>query len=256
MVQQPRATGEEKKKAAGGEQHKKPDLSGIAMKTPLNYLEERFGEGVLDKFLRDTGMDRKYFEDHNNWISFEYAHSIFRKIVELSEDDQVCLEVGKRLIDPENIGKAVWIAMKAVGNPSLVYKKMFDLGPIYNRVGVYRILGRTQNRMVLEYRPKEGYYEEDKCFCHYRIGNFFSIPTIWGIPTAKCRDLSCNVDGAEACTYEFTWQARRSHLVPMAGMALGAILAFLYSQAFSPEQNLGFWATAILLPLSGFLGDR
>jgi signal transduction histidine kinase len=242
--------------AAGGEQHKKPDLSGIAMKTPLDYIEERFGEDVLDKFLHDTGMDREYFGDHNNWISFEYAHSIFRRIVELSGDHQVCLEVGRRTVSVEGVGRAVWIAMKAVGNPSMVYKKIFALGHIYNRVGIYKILSLTKGRLVLEYRPKEGYHEKDRCFCHYRIGNFTAVPTIWGLPLANCRELSCNVDGAEACTYEFTWQDKRSYLYPVAGMTLGAILAFIYAQAFSPEQNLGFWTIATLLPLSGFLGGR
>jgi signal transduction histidine kinase len=245
-----------KDSAAGSERHKRTELSGIAMKTPLDYLEERFGEDVLDAFLKNTGMDREYFGDHNNWISFEYAHSIFRKIVELSGDDQVCLEVGRRTVSVEGVGRAVWIAMKAVGNPTLVYKKMFALGPIYNRVGVFRILSLTKNRLVLEYRPKEGYHERDKCFCHYRIGNFTAVPTIWGLPLANCRELSCNVEGAEACKYEFTWQTKRSHLAPMAGMALGAMLAFVYARALSPEHNLGFWTIATLLLVSGFLGGR
>jgi hypothetical protein len=241
---------------AAGERHKKTELSGIAMKTPLNYIEERFGKDVLEKFLGDTGMDLEYFGDHNNWISFEYAHSIFRKIVELAGDEKVCLDVGKRTVSPEGVGKAVWIAMKAVGNPSMVYKKIFDLGHIYNRVGVYKVLSLTKTRMVLEYRPKEGYYETDKCICDYRIGNFTAIPTIWGLPPAKCRELNCNVDGAEACTYEFSWQEKHSYLYPMVGTALGAALAFLSSRLFSQEHNLGFWTMSALLPLSGFLTGR
>ena len=88
------------------DEHKKPELSGIAMKTPLNYIEDRFGKDVLEKFLGDTGMNLEYFGDHNNWISFEYAHSIFRKIVELSGNEDVCLEVGKRTVSPEGEGKA------------------------------------------------------------------------------------------------------------------------------------------------------
>ena len=185
----------------GGAVHKKPELSGIAMKTPLNYIGERFGKDVLAKFLDETGMDLEYFRDHNNWISFEYAHTIFKKIVELSGNEDVCYEVGRRTVSPEGVGKAVWIAMKAVGNPFRVYKGMFSLAHTYNRVGVYKVLSLSKNRLVLEYRPKEGYYETDKCICHYRVGNFSAIPTIWGLPPAKCREKSCNVDGAEACTY-------------------------------------------------------
>jgi len=238
------------------DEHKKPELSGIAMKTPLNYLEERFGRDVLDAFLHETNMDRAYFEDHNNWISFDYAHSIFRKIADLSGDDDVCLEVGRHTVSPEGVGKAAWIAMKAVGNPFRVYKGIFALAHTYNRDGVYKILSLTKNRLVLEYRPKEGYYETDKCICHYRIGNFTAVPTIWGLPPAKCREMSCNVNGAEACTYEFTWQTKRSYLYPAAGLTLGAILALIYAKGYSPEHDLGFWTIQILLPFSGLLGGR
>lgn len=239
--------------AAGGEAHKKPELSGIAMKTPLNYLEDRFGKDVLDSFLHASGMDREYFGDHNNWISFQYAHAIFKRIVELSGDNRICLEVGKRLICPENIGKAVWITLKAIGNPSRVYKQMFHYAHIYNRVGVYKIVTLTKNRMVLEYRPKEGFYESDKCFCHYRIGNFTAVPTVWGLPQAKCRELSCNVDGAEACTYEFTWQDNRAYVFPLTGMALGATLAWLFARGFPPQTTWGDWTTTLLLPVLGLL---
>lgn len=236
--------------------HMKPELSGIAMKTPLNYIEERLGKDGLDKFLNETGMTREYFEDHNNWISFEYAHKIFRKIVDLSGEESVCLEVGRRTVSPEGVGKAAWIAMKAVGNPARVYRGIFALAHTYNRVGVYKILRLTKNRMLLEYRPKGGYHETDKCICYYRIGNFTAVPTIWGLPLAKCRELSCNVEGAEACTYEFSWQERRSHLYPLAGMALGCVLAYLYSKGFTPERNVEFWTTTALLSLSGFVVGR
>lgn len=240
----------------GGEVHKKPELSGIAMKTPLSYIGERFGKDVLEKFLDETGMDLEYFRDHNNWISFEYAHSIFRKIVELSGNEDVCYEIGRRTVSPEGVGKAVWIAMKAVGNPFRVYKGMFTLAHTYNRVGVYKVLSLSKNRLVLEYRPKEGYYETDKCICHYRVGNFSAIPTIWGLPPAKCREKSCNVDGADACTYEFTWQAKRSYFYPVAGLTLGAILALIYAKGYSPRHDAGFWTIQILLPFFGLLGGR
>jgi signal transduction histidine kinase len=245
----------ERPKAPSDEQ-KKPELSGIAMKAPLNYLEERFGRHELESFLRETGMDLKYFGEHNNWISFEYAHSIFRRIVELAGDEKVCLEVGRRTVSPEGVGRAAWIAMKAVGNPLMVYKRIFDMAHVYNRVGVFTVLSLSKNRLVLEYRPKEGYYEPDKCFCHYRTGNFEAIPTIWGLPPAKCNQVSCNADGAEACVYEFTWQQKRSYLYPLAGTGFGAILAFLFAKGFHFEDGLGFWVLMALLSASGLLGGH
>jgi signal transduction histidine kinase len=238
-------------------EHQKPELSGISMKAPLNYLEERFGKDELDRFLHETGMERAYFEDHNNWISFAYANTIFRKIVDLSGgQESICREAGRRIVSPEGIGRAAWIAVKALGNPARVYKGIFALAHTYNRVGAFKILSLTKNRMVVEYRPKEGYYEKDKCHCHYRIGNFTAVPTIWGLPPARCRELSCNVEGDETCTYEFTWQIKRSFLRPAAGMVLGAVLGFVYAKGLSPAIDPGFWTIMTLLPLSGLLGGR
>ena len=68
--------------------------------------------------------------------------------------------------------------------------------------------------------------------------------------------MNCNVDGAEACTYEFTWQTKRSYLYPVAGLTLGAILALIYAKGHSPEHDLGFWTIQFLLPFSGLLGGR
>ena len=76
-----------KQRIKPGEENKKPELSGLAMKTPLNYSRRGSGRMCWSAFLHETNMDREYFVDHNNWISFEYAHTIFRKIVDLSGDE-------------------------------------------------------------------------------------------------------------------------------------------------------------------------
>jgi len=234
-------------------EHKKPELSLGAMRTPLNYIEKRFGPEKLRDFLGQTGMDRGYLQDHNNWISFEYAHRIFRTLVDLAGDERVCLEAGTQVFSPEAIGRAAWFAIKALGTPSMVYRRIFDLAHVYNRVGRFRILSLKENRLVLEYRPIEGYREKDKCFCDYRIGNFIAVPTIWGQPPARCRELSCNANGDDTCTYEFTWQTRNSLLYPLAGCAAGALLTSAYVSFLSPAFDLHLAIPGFLFPLSGTL---
>lgn len=233
---------------------KRPELSIIAMKTPLKYLGDRFGKDTLNRFLEETGMDQAYLDDHNNWLSFEYAHRIMRTLVDLAGDEGVCREAGTKVLTPETLGRAAWIAMKAVGTPSLVYKGIFDHAKIYNRVGKFEVLELEKNRMVLEYRPKEGFRETDKCFCDYRIGNFVAVPTLWNLPPANCKELSCCVNGGEACTYEFTWKEKSSRVYPLGGLTVGAILTFLYSRWLSPEPDLGFWITVPLFLGVGLFG--
>ncbi len=230
---------------------KKPELSIMAMKTPLKYLEDHLGAQQLDTLLKNTGLDASYLNDHNNWISFDLAHRIFRTIADAAGKDEVCREVGTLLFEPEQIGRAAWIAVKAIGNPSMVYKKMFDLAHIYNRVGKYTISELAKNRMVLEYRPLEGFREKDKCFCHYRIGNFIAVPAIWNLPFAQCRELGCNAEGDDACTYEFSWEERRSYLYPLGGLVAGALGSLLYTKTLSPAPDLSYWLLNALFLASG-----
>ncbi len=239
-----------------GRNHLKPEISVIAMKTPIEYLRRRFGQEALDRFLDEVGVEQSYLDDHNNWLSFEFSHRLFRRLVELSGDEKICIEVGQQIYTRETLGTTVWIALKALGTPAVVYRKIFELAQIYNRVGRYEVRSLTRNRLVLEYRPGEGYQETDKCFCHYRIGNFTAVPMIWNLPPASCREMSCIVDGAETCTYEFTWQEKRSHLYPLAGMSVAAVFVFLFSMAFPATSEVSFWTTNLLLLLAGFQGGR
>jgi len=235
----------------GAEQHKKPELSIMAMKTPLKYLEDRYGPDKLDALLSSSGLDRAYLDDHNNWISYDLAHRIMRLIVELSGDDRICREVGTLAFTPETVGRSAWIAMKAVGTPYLVFKRMFDLAHIYNRVGTFTVLHLARNRLVLEYRPLEGFRESDKCFCDYRVGNFTAVPAIWKLPPARCTERGCNVDGEAACTYEFTWENKRSTLYPLGGLAAGALASLLYAKALSPAPDLSYWVLNALFLCTG-----
>ncbi|MEW6439576.1 MAG: ATP-binding protein [bacterium] len=228
----------------------------ISFKAPLDYFERRFGAEELNRFLASTGMPREYFEEHNNWISFEYGQLILRELVRLAGDDDVCLAAGKNLYRPEVIGRAVWVGVKALGTPSLVYQKMFALSSIYNRVGDYTVRALSKNRMVVEYRPKEGYYEKDKCYCLFRQGNFIAAPSMCNLPPARLVELSCNVEGAETCTYELSWQEKTSSLPTLLGVACGGLAALLLTRLFHIRHEPVLWLVGGLFPLTGFLGGR
>jgi signal transduction histidine kinase len=230
---------------------KKPELSGMVVKSALLYLEDRLGRGVADAFLESHGITREYLKDPNNWISFAFAHELLALLRERIDAEKACWEAGTYTVKPESLGRIVWIALKSVGTPSLVFKQVVEYSKTYNRVGSFRLGQVKKNQLVLEYRTKDMFRERDDLFCQYRIGQFSAIPTLWGLPLAHCKKTQCLAKGDPSCTYEFTWQNKRSTLYPLGGLALGALGSLVYTKALSPTPDLSFWLLNALFLFTG-----
>ena len=237
--------------ASDGSGYKKPELSGLAMKGALGYMEERLGPGQVDAFLGARGITREYLKDQNNWVALSFGHELLEVLRDRIDPKRACWEAGLYTVRPDSLGRVVWITLKSVGTPSLVFKQWVEYSKIYNRVGSFDIREMKKNRLVLEYRPSEAFRETDRLFCQYRMGQFSAIPTIWGLPLADCKQVGCMADGDEACTYEFTWQERRSFLYPLAGLGLGAAGALAYTKALTPVPDLSYWILNALFLVSG-----
>ncbi len=238
-----------------GADHKKPELSGVAMQAALLYMEDHLGSEEVISLLRAHNITRDYLLDHNNWISFDFAYKILDTLKEKLGTEKACWEAGTYAYRPESLGRAVWTAAKSLGTPTLTFKHTVNHSRIYNRVGTFKILSTKKNRLVLEYQAHAEFGERDKLFCLYRMGQFASVPTIWGLPVAHCREHSCIANGDDTCTYEFIWQERASYLYPILGMALGGLLSLPTHSLFG--QGLGLLpslSTAYFVLLGYFVG--
>ncbi len=236
--------------------HRKPELSGVAMQGALLYMEDRLGPEAVTTFLASHGVSREYLRDPNNWISFNFAHELLVTLRDKLGTEKACWEAGLHTYRPESIGRATWIAVKSVGTPALTFKLSVNHSKIYNRVGEFRIVSSQKNRLVLEYQPSERFRETDKLFCLYRMGQFGAVPTIWGLPAAHCREKSCIVDGDETCTYEFTWQERPSYIYPGLGMMLGGLFSLFLLEGVGPSSGVFPLLIYPLLVASGYFSGR
>ena len=226
------------------------------MRGALNFFEERCGAGEVDRFLESHGISRSDLKDPNNWISFELAHDLLVLLRDKLETEKACWEAGTYTVKPEALGFAIWTGAKSVGTPALVFKQWVEHSKVYNRVGEFRVLRMERNHLTLEYKPQDGFHEHDKVFCHYRVGQFAAIPTIWNLPQAHCRETMCVAEGADRCIYEFTWQERPSYLYPLLGTVVAGFLCFLLSSRVDRNPALSYLILNPLLVFFGYLAGR
>ncbi len=236
--------------------HKKPELSGLAVKAALLYMEERLGAEAVDSLLESHGVSRDYIKEHNNWVSFAFAYEILATIRNRLGTERACWEAGTYGVRPESLGRVVWIAMKAVGSPGMLFKKTVSHSNLYNRVGSFRIVQMKHNKVVLEYRAREAFRETDKLICLYRSSQLAAIPTLWGLPMARCREISCMAKGDEACSYEFSWQERSSYRYPALGVLAGGGLALLLHRIHPNPSGLAPLIIGPTLAALGYFAGR
>ncbi len=238
------------------EDHRKPELSGVAMRAALLYMEDRLGRAEVDTLLESHGLSREYLKDPNNWISFALAHTILATLRDKLGTEKACWEAGTYGVRSESLGRAVWITLKSIGTPALVYKTTVSHSKVYNRVGAFRIVSVRRNKLVLEYESEKDFIEEDKLFCLYRMGQFAAVPTIWGLPEAQCKEVSCLVDGGNTCTYEFRWHEKSSYLYPALGAVLGGSLALLLHDLNHQTSGMSLIVTSPVFALLGYFAGR
>lgn len=202
-----------------------PELSTRTTKVHLLYFERRYGRARLEQVWKEAGLalPLSHMEDLNQFVSLDFVEEVFETLTSASGDPDFCFTAGLEMATPEALGFAYFL-LKAVGRPSLMYKKTIELGPSYNRVGHFNVERLLNNAMTLTYRSSRP--ERTRLLCRARQANFSCFPTIWKLPLAQVRETQCQVTGADCCRYEFEWQNPLPAWRRYAGFALGGAAGY------------------------------
>ncbi len=205
------------------------ELSCRPLRVLLTAFRQSQGEEALRSALSHLqlppGVDLTYLEDENHWVSFALGQQLIDALTEASGDPSFPRRAGLQMATREGLGVGYHF-LKAFGTPRLCYRRVLEISSVYNRVGSFSLkrLGRT--RIAFSYRSSQP--EPNRRFCEFRMGQFESFPTIWGLPPARARELHCQARGHESCSYEFEWVNRRFPIASLLGCAVGAVLALLF----------------------------
>ncbi|MGQ0505679.1 MAG: ATP-binding response regulator, partial [Myxococcaceae bacterium] len=199
---------------------------------PMRSMFSAFRQGYGEEKLRETiarlelpsNMGLASLEDENHWIPLEVAQRILVALTEASGDPSFPRQAGLQLASRDGLGVGFHF-LKAFGTPKLCYRKVLEISPVYNRVGKFTLNRLGRNRLNFSY--KSAVPETGRNFCEFRMGQFESLPTIWGLPPARAKELTCQNRGDAQCTYEFEWVSRRFPFMTVLCSLLGALLVLV-----------------------------
>ena len=226
-----------------------PELSSRILKSLVVYFRSTYGREKLEETLSSAGLDpgiQTVLENESTWVSFEIGQRLIDALTEASGDPQFPRKAGHITMSREILG-FFHSVLRAFGNPRLSYRKtIVDLSPMYNRAGRFELQKLGRNRVQFSYRTTTP--EPNRHFCEYRLGQFESFPTIWNLPPARARELSCQARGDSCCTYEFEWVNRTAGVGTLIGAAAGGLTGGVLQAAGYP------WSDWILVPVGAGAG--
>jgi response regulator RpfG family c-di-GMP phosphodiesterase/signal transduction histidine kinase len=226
-----------------------PEMSCRAAINFCLYFRTTYGSDRFDKvYQRLQEVPLEYLLDSKNYISFAYGSKLLDALAEESGDPEFARKAGRFIASPQALGFAYHM-FRALGTPRLVYEKLVEIGPVYNKVGSFKIDSISDTQMVCRYHSLV--FEGNRRSCQARMGQFAGVPTIWGLPEAAVVERECQMHGAPDCVYEFRWQPySRPYLRGALGVALGGLGgAATFAQALGPVQG-----GALGLLIGGSLG--
>jgi signal transduction histidine kinase len=173
----------------------------------LRSFEADYGRDELVKFLNKTGIPLKYFDNENNWVSFDYFLSFLDQLVEYSGNPQIAYKYGLNTIKYFDTWGILKTIVTLIPSPLYMYKAAAKFNARYSKIGNNKITVLNKNKALIEFRFKDG-FKTTINNCLNIKGNLVSLPTYFGLPFAEIKELQCAAEGADACVYEITWQEK------------------------------------------------
>ncbi len=223
------------------------DVSGVTVKANAEYLEEvvtrnRGAEAgaraveelarLLNERIRDSSYHVTPAFLKNPWNSYSYEFVMFLAEfgLNLTGDPHFQFNVGKeKFVNPiiQTLGRPFSVAQ--------IYKMFPHFGQKFAKGSIEFGVGTVTNRSaVLRMKFTDRVYEQfgpyrKRCvelICNSAKAGLASVPDrIHDLKPATIKDLSCIVDGAEYCEWEFTWTPEEGgrFVWPLTGLLVGAV---------------------------------
>ncbi len=195
------------------------EISCRITRTLLMYVREM--NGSLDNLLTGLELDEKYLTDTNNWISHEFLHILYARMIQILGDKNAVYNMTLAAKRFQSLGLLDWIA-RLLGHPKLIYMQ----APKYNRLlkanGDVVIHESGENWVVLEDRYHDS-FQKTRHDCDYTRGVLAGIPTIFDMPLASVTEIECQVApevygeriwpdeptyGSGGCLYRIEWESK------------------------------------------------
>lgn len=129
----------------------KPHFSVKVYKTYFKYLSTYFPQINLERLLLEIGLEPKYFETEENWVSVYFDFLFMTEIARLTGDSQIAFKVGQYGVTRDGLGPALYSLGQFAFSLDYIYHNLWRLGKFLNKVVEQRVevIGTSHIRVIL-----------------------------------------------------------------------------------------------------------
>ncbi len=238
-----------------------PHVSNRVFWPIIPLLSEDHGRGTVEKWVSDAGLDPRWFDDKERWVSYHFLHRFEACYLHDARglDTQPPVDhpawrpwriLGRRSLTRESAG-LIFPIITSLGTVEQFYRRVPALTRHANKLTTTRVLELSQGLAVLE---ADAHYPESPAGCQLRQGLFEQAPAVWGRPLARVEHPQCRHRGDPTCVYQIHFQptAKRRLLVGIGPTVVAIlVLAWAARAAGVPEWEWVGVLTGLLFALIG-----
>jgi len=197
--------------------NKEKEISCRITKTLLMYVREK-NNGSLGSLLEGLELDEKYLMDIDNWVSHDFLHVLYERMIRILQDEQAVYNMALASVRVKSLGLLERI-VRLLGNPHAIYSQ----APTYNKMlklnGDVLVQDIGDSWVLIEDRYHLS-HQKTHYDCDYTRGILQGIPTLFDLPPAQIEEIQCQVSaerygkrtwednpaqGTESCLYRVKW---------------------------------------------------
>jgi signal transduction histidine kinase len=207
----------------------KIELNVRSIRTFLPGFEDLYGKKELIKFIEGTGMPLDYFNDENNWISFDYYCKVLNALVDYTGGTDIPYKFGLSAGKSKSWG-IIKTIITSFTTCAFTYKTVISLSPRWTKVGKFRFINLKKNSAILELRLRDDLKQvKNNCLLGVQ-SQLASIPTYYNLPPAKIREIQCAAEGADSCIYDISWRNPPYKKTGLYFLLAGIFISFMLYQ--------------------------
>lgn len=241
------------------------ELHASGFRAILEVARVELGDAAVDDLLVSLGTNADEVRDPNAWFSLEFAEALMDGVVQRAQDPAILDRAMTLALSPRHMG-VLYPLFRSFGTPAFLYGQLERLVARFNKVVHCTVEPIGPRHIRVRAVPYAGApRERTPHMCRARRLQIEEAPRLFDLPAAQVEDLSCMLEGADACVYDVHWSEHRRPVFSLGGLALGGassiaiMAAFNYSMpamALAPGLALAGWAIGRVHELRRDLADR
>ncbi|MBN1930217.1 MAG: HD domain-containing protein [Desulfobacterales bacterium] len=176
--------------------------------TYIKLVKEKYPFVNINEVLNYAKMACYEVADQGHWFTQEQINRFYKKLVELTGNENIAREAGRYAASPNALGAMRKWTLSCL-EPANIFWIINKITSNFTVSSKYRSKKISANKVEITVTPREGVFEEP-FQCENRIGFFESILTVFNYNMPEIQHTECMFKGSEICRYIISWKKTAS----------------------------------------------